>query len=41
MRAPEMLGVAGDCERGFGRRLEQEIVDHGLILVGDVGDWAW
>jgi hypothetical protein len=41
MRAPEMLGVAGDCERGFGRRLEQEILDHGLILVGDVGDWAW
>ena len=34
----EMLGIGGDRERGLGRRLEQEIVDHGLVLVGDVGD---
>jgi hypothetical protein len=34
----EMLGVAGDRDRGLGRSLEQEIVDHGLVLVRDVGD---
>jgi hypothetical protein len=34
----EMLGVAGDRDRGLGRRLEQEIVEHSLVLVRDVGD---
>ena len=34
----EMLGVGGDRERGLGRRLEQQIVDHGLVLIGDIGD---
>ena len=36
----EMLGIGGDRERGLGRGLEQQIVDHGLVLVGDVGDRA-
>ena len=34
----QVLGVGGDREHGVGRRFEQEIVDHGLVLVGDVGD---
>src|SRR5213592_446787 len=34
----EVLGIGRDGERGLGRRLEQEIVDHGLVLIGDVGD---
>ena len=34
----QMLGIGGDSERGVGRRFEQEIVDHGFVLVGDVGD---
>jgi hypothetical protein len=37
----QVLGIGRDCERGLGRCLEQEIVDHGLVLVGDVGDRAW
>lgn len=35
---PEMLGVGGDGDQRLGRDLEQEIVDHGLVLVGDVGN---
>jgi hypothetical protein len=34
----EMLGIAGNRDRGLGRRLEQEIVEHGLVLVCDAGD---
>jgi len=34
----QVLGVGGDGEGGLGRRLEQEIVDHGLVVVGDIGD---
>ena len=34
----QMLGVGRDRERRLGRCLEQQIVDHGLVLVGDVGD---
>ena len=34
----EMLGIGRDRERGLGRGLEQQIVDHGLVLVGDIGD---
>ena len=34
----EMLRIGGDRQHGLGRDLEQEIVDHGLVLVGDVGD---
>jgi len=33
-----MLGVGGDRQHSLGRNLEQKIVDHGLVLVGDVGD---
>ena len=36
--APRCLGSASDSERGVGGRFEQEILDHGLVLVGNVGD---
>ena len=35
----QMLRVGGDREHGLGRGLEQQIVDHPLVLVGDVADW--
>jgi len=35
----EMLGIGGDGEGGFGGRLEQQVVDDGLVLIGDVADW--
>ena len=34
----EMLGVGRDRDQRLGRGLEQEVVDHRLVLVGDVGD---
>ena len=34
----EMLGIGCNGEHGLGRGLEQEIVDHRLVLIGDVGD---
>lgn len=33
-----MLGVGGDGEQCLDRGPEQDDVDHGLVLVGDVGD---
>ena len=36
----KMLRVGGDCDGGFGRCLEQDVVDDGLVLIGDVGDRA-
>ena len=37
MLAPRCLGSA-DREHGLGRGLEQEIVDDGLVLVGNIRD---
>ena len=34
----EMLGVGGKGKHGLGARLEQEIVDHSFVLVGDIGN---
>jgi len=34
-------GIGGDRSQGFGRGLEHEIVDHGLVLISDVGDLGW
>ena len=34
--APRWIGC--DCQHGLGGDLEQEIVDHRLVLVGDIGD---
>ena len=33
----EVLGIGGDREQRFGRRAEQEVVNHRLVLVGDFG----
>ena len=37
----EMLGVGGDRQHGLGVGLEQQAVDHPLVLVGNIGDCAW
>ena len=34
----EVLGVPGDGDQGLGGGLEQDAVDHRLVVVGDVGD---
>ena len=36
----EALGIGSDGERRLGRRLHQQIVDHALVLVGDVAQFA-
>jgi hypothetical protein len=36
----EALGIGSDGERRFGRRLHQQIVDHALVLVGHVAQFA-
>ena len=38
MRAPRCFGIGRDGEHGLGRSLEQDTVDCGLVLVGDIGD---
>jgi hypothetical protein len=34
----QVLGIGRDGDHGLGRGLEQDVVDHGLVLVGNVGD---
>ena len=34
----EMLGVGRDRAQRLGRRLEQDVVDRRLVVIGDVGD---
>ena len=34
----QVLGVGRDGDQGLGRGLEQQVVNDGLVLVGDVGD---
>ncbi len=34
----EMLGIGCDRDQRLGRGLEQQIVNHRLVLVGDIGD---
>jgi len=36
-----MFRVGSDGEHGFGAGFEQQVVDHGLVVIGDVGDLAW
>ena len=36
----EVLGIGRDGNHGLGRGLEQDVVDRGLVLVGDVGDFG-
>ena len=37
----EVPGIAGDGEQCLGRRAEQQVVDHRLVLVRDRGDLGW
>src|ERR1700722_15755944 len=37
----QVPGVGCDGEHGLGRGLEQDVIDHRLVLVGDVDDRAW
>ena len=37
----EMFGIGGDGEQGLGRGLEQQVVDHGLVMPGDLSDRRW
>ena len=38
IRAPRCFGIGGDGQHRLGRRPEQQIIDHRLVLPGDVGD---
>jgi len=41
MRAPqvlELLGVCGNRDQRLGGCLEQQVVDHRLVLIRDIGD---
>src|ERR1700689_395212 len=37
----EMLGIGRDGSHGFSRGLEEDAVDHLLVLVGDRADLRW
>jgi hypothetical protein len=34
----QVLGIGGNRQQGLGRGLEQNVVDHGLVLIGNIGD---
>jgi hypothetical protein len=34
----QTLGIGGQGEQGLGGHLEEQCVDHGLVLIGDLGD---
>src|SRR5215472_19353429 len=34
------LGIGGDHQRRLSRRREQQTVDRGFVVVGDIGDWT-
>ena len=36
----EVLGVGCDGDQGLGGGFEQQAIDDGLVLIGDVGDWC-
>ena len=38
IRGAEVLRVGGDRQHRFRRRPEQQVVDRGLVVKGDVGD---
>ena len=37
----EVLGVGRDGDQGLGGGFEQQVIDDGLVLVGDRGDLGW
>jgi hypothetical protein len=38
---PQVLGVGGDGEQGFGGSRKQQAVDHRLVVIGDLPDRCW
>ena len=38
IRAPRCFGIGRDRQHRLGRRVEQQVVDHGLVVERDVGD---
>ncbi len=34
----EMLGIGGDGTQGLGGGFEQQVIDHGLVLIGDLAE---
>ena len=38
--APRRFGIGGDRQGGLSRRREQQPVDCGFVVVGDIGDWT-
>ena len=34
----QMLGVGGDGDQALGGDFEQQVIDDGLVLIGDAGD---
>ncbi len=34
----QMLGIGGDGEQGLTGGLEQDVIDHGLVVIGDIAD---
>src|SRR5262245_8824612 len=34
----QVLGVGCDRERGLGRSLHEQVIDHGLVLIGDAAE---
>src|ERR1700739_3944489 len=37
----EVFGIGSDRDQRLGRRAEQQVVDHCLVLVGDWSDLGW
>ena len=37
----EVFGISRDGDHGLGRGLEQDVVDRGLVVIGDVSDLSW
>src|SRR5262245_40089595 len=37
----QVLGIGSDRERGLGRRLHEQIVDHPFVLIGDAAELGW
>jgi hypothetical protein len=37
----KVLGIGRDGDQGLSRSLEQDVVDHRLVVVGDVSDLGW
>jgi hypothetical protein len=36
-----MLGVGGNGAQSLGSEVEQQVIDHGLVVIGDGADRRW